>query len=234
MNQVLVTLLLLLISSASYSADYDLRFGPQPVARTTYVPVTNPVAAPKGKQTLTVIVGGPRPRYSVGLRAGAGIPFGGFADLHGTGPAAAIDFSYRYHPDAILEFYWAWESQPFRGNVAGGTPVPFRAIGTGIKILNEFWRMDAMSAFAGAGTGLFFVQRTREVLHDPPGPKVTYDAQLENTTALALIGCFGLSYAFTPHWTSRAEVQLMDLNLTGGTSDNLLLVQPSLSIRRIF
>ena len=115
-----------------------------------------------------------------------------------------------------------------------GGEAPFRAAGFVLKSLTDFWRMEAVSAFAGIGVGWFSVQRNRERLIPGAAPAPQYEAVPENTTALALLGSAGIHYQLPRHWSLRLEVQLMDLNLTGGTSDNLLTAQPTLGIRRGF
>jgi len=78
--------------------------------------------------------------------------------------------------------------------------------------------------------------RTEQVLVTPvvTPPGVTYTPTPQTIGGVALVFCGGAGYDFNSHWSLDGEIDVMSLNLSGGTTDSLLVAMPNLMLKCMF
>jgi hypothetical protein len=173
-----------------------------------------------------------QPRWSTELKAGAALPLGNLSSYAQPGPVLSLDGIYQASSDFDLDVFLTYSSQAY--SVAWGAQA-LNNLGLGLKLLYHLGEQNGVRWYAGAGLAAYDDQRSLEVVHQPViGGVATYDPSPSSSVGLGVLGTLGGRYAFNPHLSLAAELNLVSISLAGGTADNLLLAEPLLGLNYLF
>lgn len=224
-------------SSAAVPAASAAR--PTPAATETPMPsLYKPYATPEGMATPEP---SNAPHYHVGksgdwglaLRGGAAMPLGGLSTDNSSGGAGGLDVIYRPADKVSVCLEAMAASMPYT-TAGGGGASPMDDFGGAVKLELEVFRVEALSAWLGFGAGYEICSRTEQVPNLPEVYPVTFHGEAQTVSGLALLGVVGAGYDFDEHWSLGAEVQVLNLSLQGGTSDDQLVAVPTLGLKYMF
>ncbi len=167
------------------------------------------------------------PAWAVVLKAGGVLPLGDLAQYNQSGPVAGLDALYHANADYSVDIFASYSSQGYK--LGGGQPLT--NIGLGAKLLYNLATIDGITWYAGGGLAAYYTQRTTQVLRQPVlNNTPVFDPTNESTAGFGLVGTLGGRYEFESRWGLLLELNIANINLAGGTSDNLLLAQPVLGL----
>lgn len=221
---------------------------PYPTAAPTAVPTYSPYKAyvaptpaptPADPSVKVAKLSFYKPRWGLSLKGGGAVPLGDLTLYNTSGPAAGLSLLYLPTESMTVDLFTHYSSQGYK---FGGGASALTIAGGGIKLAWEIMRVEALSAFAGAGAGYMAVQRTQQVpvtdslgvqLKDAGG-NLVWSPTTQSTGGIALLFCFGIGYDFNRHWGLVLDLNVMNLSLGGGTSDSLMIAQPAIGLKALF
>ena len=205
--------------------------GLSPAAMVTMVasPVPTPTAVPfverKGRSDIIRLVD---PSWAIALKAGASLPLGDLAQFNQPGPATSLDLLYHADASFSVDSFLSYASQASK---VAGTSQPLTNIGLGVKLLYNIAEIDGVTWYAGAGVGAYYDQRSKQVLLQPVlNNTPQYNPEADSSFGLGVLGALGGRYQGVSGWGFMLEINLVGINLAGGTSDSLLLAQPMIGV----
>jgi hypothetical protein len=173
-----------------------------------------------------------KPRWSTELKAGVALPLGNLSSYAQPGPVLSLDGLYQASSDFDLDVFLAGSSQAY--SVAWGAQA-LNNLGLGLKLLYHLGEQNGVRWYAGAGLAAYYDQRSLEVVHQPVvGGVATYDPTPNSSFGLGVLGTLGGRYAFNPHLSLSAELNIISISLAGGTADTLLLAEPLAGLNYLF
>jgi hypothetical protein len=186
-------------------------------------PTPTPLADLKGPSSLVRLAD---PSWGWAFKAGGVVPLGDLAQFNQPGPAGALDLYYHLSADVSVDGFLGYSTQGYK---LGGGAQPLSNTGLGAKLLYNLSLVDDVTWYAGGGVGLYYNQRTKQIVRPvvsnaPP----IYDPVPDSSLGLGILGVMGGRYANSAGWGIVVELNVVNINLAGGTSDSLLLAQPML------
>jgi hypothetical protein len=219
-------------SCALHAAGEQVDVRPVP-SESVYKPYVAPTPAPTpvDPSVKVATLSFYKPRWGLSLQGGGAIPLGDLTLYNTSGPAGG--FSVLYLPTESMTFgvFAHYSSQGYK---LGGGASPLNMMGGGLKLNFEIMRVEALSAFVGAGAGYYAVQRTQQVMVGSSAGVPLYSPASQSTGGIALIFGFGIGYDFNRHWGLVLDLNVENLSLGGGTSDSLMIAQPNIGLKYIF
>jgi hypothetical protein len=215
------------VETASPSPSPTAVWTPIPSIYETASPTPEPVATPRPKDLGRISL--EPATWSIALKGGSSAPLGDMAQYNNAGSAAGLDIIRTASDGTMFGPYLSYSSQSYKA--AGAQPLS--TAGLGVKLLFNLFVDREVSSYAGFGIGGYYCQRTRQELHQPVPtlPALpTYDPVAESVMGLGLLGTLGARWSFNDHWAALLELNVVSINLAGGTSDSLLLAQPYLGL----
>jgi hypothetical protein len=168
------------------------------------------------------------PSWAVALKVGGALPLGDLATYNQSGPAANLDLYYRADASFRVDLSIDYFSEAYR---LGAGDQPLSVAGLGLKLLYDMANVQGVVWYLGGGLGGYYVQRTQQVLEVPVlNNTPVYDPTPNSTMGLGLMGVLGGSYDFENGWGMMVEINVLNINLAGGTSGNMLLAQPVIGL----
>jgi hypothetical protein len=172
-----------------------------------------------------------KPYWALGIKGGAALPLGELATYNGAGGSFGATLTYQGTREVGTDFFVTYSTQPYK---LGGGATPLNNVGLGVRLAYELMRVEALSAWVGAGGGYYMTQRTRQVLKQPVSTPVQYEAQAQDSSGLGLSFSFGASYLMTRALALTLDVSLLNIALAGGTADSIMIGMPSAGLRYDF
>ena len=225
-----------------YAAPLSPTAAPYPYAAPTavrtavpsiYKPYVAPAPAPtpNDASVKTTTVSFYKPRWGLGLQGGGAVPLGDLTLYNTSGGAGSFSLLYLPTETITVDVFASYSTQPYK---FGGGASALNMMGGGMKLEFELMRVEALSAFAGAGAGYLAVQRTQQVMVGSLAGLPVYAATTQNTGGIALLFCFGIGYDFSSHWGLLLDLNVINVSLGGGTSDSLMIAQPNVGLKYTF
>jgi hypothetical protein len=191
----------------------------------TPLPTPTMVAEMKGPSNKVRLID---PSWAIALKAGAVLPLGDLATYNQAGPAGGLDLYYHVNTSFSADFFTSYSSQAYK---VGGGGQPLSNIGLGVKLLYNVAEIDGVVWYAGGGMAGYYNQRTKQVLRQPVlNNTPVFDPEADSSFGLGVLGVLGGRYTGQSGWGLLLELNLVSVNLAGGTSDSLLLAQPVLGL----
>jgi hypothetical protein len=181
-------------------------------------------AASTGFADAPHIQAAPQGHWSMELKLGAALPLGSLAQYAQAGPAVSLDAVYQTASDFDVDVFALYTTQSY--SVAWGAQ-PLSNLGLGVKLLYDLGEQNGIRWSAGAGVAGFYNQRSDRVLHQPAVVgKESFDPSPDSSLGLGVLATLAGRYAFTRRLSLCAELNLISINLAGGSSDTLVQALP--------
>jgi hypothetical protein len=215
------------VAAASLSATAALPLSP--VAAVAATPLRTPTPAAfvpmPGPESHVSLVD---PSWAVAVKAGGALPLGDLATFNESGPGADLDLYYRADASFRVDVFANYFDLAYR---QGGGDQPLSAAGLGVKLLYDLGDVQGVIWYLGGGMGGYDVQRTQQVLQVPVlNNTPAYTPTPNSSVGLGILGVLGGSYDFGNGWGMMVEINVLNINLAGGTSGNMLLAQPVIGL----
>ena len=216
---------------AATGASSTAAVGSSPTAEAIVTAAPTPTATPfvpmKGPEKGIKLVPA---RWAMALKLGGAIPMGDLGLYNNSGPAANLDLYYHADDSISIDTFAAYSRQSYK---AGDTQ-PLDNVGLGIKMLYNLTNLSGVIWYAGAGLAGYYNQRTKQVIVDVVNNKAIFAPTYDTSMGLGVLGVAGARYEYGNGLGLILEMNVVNINLAGGTSDNILLGQPLLGLSYTF